>query len=282
MATMSTKFDASDSTDPFASFGAPAATVTACCARFYESAAASFLLGESFHPGGSRLTQMLGEALSLSADDNVLDVAAGRGTSAVHLAKTFGCKVIALDYGAHNAAHTRQLAAEEGVSERVYAVQANGQQLPFDVASFDAIICECAFCTFPDKPRAAVEMRRVLRGDAPRLGISDVTLAQPLPPELDSLAAWVLCIADARSVDEYQSFFQAAGFSQFSIQNHSWALRETVDEVGRKLMAIEVAQKLGGLKLPGGWDIESAKSITRHTRDFVVSGGAGYLLLVAG
>jgi ubiquinone/menaquinone biosynthesis C-methylase UbiE len=29
-------------------------------------------------------------------------------------------------------------------------------------ASFDAVICECAFCTFPDKSAAAREFARVL------------------------------------------------------------------------------------------------------------------------
>jgi hypothetical protein len=28
---------------------------------------------------------------------------------------------------------------------------------------FDAVLCECAFCTFPDKPTAATELARLLR-----------------------------------------------------------------------------------------------------------------------
>ena len=81
---------------------------------------------------------------------------------------------------------------------------------------------------------------------------------------------------------EYQSFFEAAGFSDFVVEDHSWALRETVDEVGRKLFALELAGKLGNFSLPLGWDIEQAKIVTRHAKDFVVGGGAGYHLLIAG
>jgi arsenite methyltransferase len=31
------------------------------------------------------------------------------------------------------------------------------ERLPFADGSFDAVICECAFCTFPDKQAAANE-----------------------------------------------------------------------------------------------------------------------------
>jgi len=37
------------------------------------------------------------------------------------------------------------------------------EQLPLNDAEVDAIICECAFCTFPDKPGAAREFARVLK-----------------------------------------------------------------------------------------------------------------------
>ena len=36
-------------------------TLKQCCAAVYESDAARLLLGESFHPGGTRLTERLGQ-----------------------------------------------------------------------------------------------------------------------------------------------------------------------------------------------------------------------------
>jgi len=70
-----------------------------CCARLYESDIARLLLGESFHPGGLKLTQRLGEILGLGPDSRVLDVASGKGTSAIFLAQRFGCEVVGVDYG---------------------------------------------------------------------------------------------------------------------------------------------------------------------------------------
>ncbi|WP_240686877.1 hypothetical protein [Amycolatopsis suaedae] len=45
-----------------------------------------------------------------------------------------------------------------------------------------------------------------------RVGITDVTVAETgLPPELTTLAAWVACIADARSPRAYTEILAGAG-----------------------------------------------------------------------
>ena len=78
--------------------------VKTCCARVYETEAARLLLGDSFHPGGVQLTARLGELLDLGPSSRVMDVAAGRGTSALFLAERFGCEVVGVDYGAQSVA----------------------------------------------------------------------------------------------------------------------------------------------------------------------------------
>jgi hypothetical protein len=67
------------------------AEVKQCCANLYESDFAKLLLGESFHPGGLKLTERLGQLLQLSPHSRVLDVASGTGISPFALAETFGC-----------------------------------------------------------------------------------------------------------------------------------------------------------------------------------------------
>ena len=73
-----------------------------CCAAIYESDFAHLLLGDSFHPGGLALTAGLGELLEIKPGLRVLDVAAGKGESAIFLAGTFGCEVVGVDFGAEN------------------------------------------------------------------------------------------------------------------------------------------------------------------------------------
>ncbi|MGH7747385.1 MAG: SAM-dependent methyltransferase, partial [Candidatus Dormibacteria bacterium] len=82
--------------------GANAEQVKSCCADVYASEWARLLLGESFHPGGTRLTDRLAHLLQLGPDSRVLDVASGRGVSAVHLATSRGCSVVGVDLSAAN------------------------------------------------------------------------------------------------------------------------------------------------------------------------------------
>src|SRR5262249_24512830 len=75
------------------------AEIKSCCATLYQSDLVGRLLGDSFHPGGEALTIRLGELLQLGPDSSVLDVASGQGTSAILLARRFGCRVLGIDYG---------------------------------------------------------------------------------------------------------------------------------------------------------------------------------------
>src|SRR5260370_20220549 len=147
-----------------------------CCARVYESDLAKILLGDSFHPGGAGLTKRLGKVLGLTAVSRVLDIASGNGTSAQLLAGHFGCEVIGVDYGEHSVEQANAAAAAKALDKRVRFQTGDAERLPFANSCFDAIICECAFCTFPDKSAAAKEFARVLRSGG-SLWISDLPCA---------------------------------------------------------------------------------------------------------
>jgi ubiquinone/menaquinone biosynthesis C-methylase UbiE len=168
-----------------------------CCAAAYDSDAVKLLLGDSLHPGGLALTERLGRMLNLGPQSRVLDVAAGRGTSALTLAARFGCEVIGLDYSWRKVDAAKRDASERGLSRTVRFYCGDAERLPFADGAFDAIVCECALCTFPNKQPAAKEFARVLRPGG-RFGLSDLTRQGTLPSELESFVAWIACIADAQ------------------------------------------------------------------------------------
>jgi len=214
-------------------------TLKQCCARLYESDFAKLLLGESFHPGGAKLTERLGELLGLGARSRVLDIASGTGTSALFLAERFGCEVVGVDYGSHNVEQSNAAATARGLDKRVNFRTGDAERLPFPDVSFDAVICECAFCTFPDKTAAAREFARVLRSGG-GIGLSDLTRGPVLPEELSGLLAWVACIADARPVDTYVRYLCDAGFRVERVEPHDEALLEMVNQVRTKLLGTEI------------------------------------------
>src|SRR5260370_39212224 len=149
-------------------------TLKQCCAKLYESDLAKVLLGDSFHPGGLRLTERLGSLLRLRPESHVLDVASGKGTTALFLAERFGCHVVGIDYSGQNIAAANQLASGKRLSSLVRFQCGDAEGLRFPDKSFDAIICECAYCTFPNKTDAAREFARVLCPGG-RVGLSDLT-----------------------------------------------------------------------------------------------------------
>ncbi len=230
------------------------------------------LLGESFHPGGLRLTRRLGEMLNLRAGMRVLDVASGKGESAIFLAGHFGCEVVGVDFGPENVKMAN--ARANGLSS---FVEGDAERLDFEDASFDAVICECAFCTFPDKQRAAAEFARVLRPGG-RVGLSDLTRTGPLPNELGSLLAWVACIADARPVEEYTAFLTAAGISGIHSEIHDIALIEMVKDIKGRLLGIELAAKLGKLSIES-FDLDQARQVARAALEAIRTKRLGYALI---
>ena len=256
--------------------------IKTCCADLYASDWARLLLGDSLHPGGLALTERLGVLLGLDADSRMLDLAAGRGASALHLARVFGCQVVGVDYSPHNVALAQEAADREGLADRVQFSVGDAECLSgFGDDAFDAVVCECAYCTFPDKAAAAREIARVLRPGG-RFGLSDLTRSGRLPPELQGLLAWVACIADALPVERSITDCQAVGLRVERVEAHDEALAELVRQVRGRLLGAELLVKLQRLELPGALsDLEQAKVLARHAAEAVQAGTLGYSLIIA-
>ena len=252
-------------------------TLKACCVALYESDWATLLLGDSYHPGRLQLTERLGSMLDLQPGHLVLDVASGLGTSAIYLAQRFGCQVVGVDFSRQIVEQANANAAEAGISQSVQFKQGDAERLPFEDGSFDALICECAFCTFPSKAQAASQFARVLRPGG-RIGLSDLTRSRTLPPELDTLMAWVACIADAQPIEEYMSILTVAGFSMDQVEIHDEALAELIHEIRGKLLVAELMANLKRLDIPEWIEFDEAGRLAKITAETVNQGKLGYAL----
>jgi arsenite methyltransferase len=255
-----------------------AAEVKTCCAALYETDTARLLLGDSFHPGGLGLTERLGELLELSPDQRVLDVASGAGASAVFLAQRFGCEVVGLDYSSELVGQARHRAQEAGVEHLVRFEHGDSERLPFQDGAFDALVCECSFCTFPDKHSAADEFARVLKPGG-QVGLSDITLNGRLPPELTGLLAQIICIADALPLDRYEALLEGAGFRVDRVEPHPEVLRSTVNDIQAKLFGAQLIFKVKRIELPG-IDLRQAMRVAASAAQTIEGGTLGYGLLV--
>jgi SAM-dependent methyltransferase len=258
---------------------ASAETLKSCCAAAYESDFARMLLGDSFHPGGLDLTRRLGELLGLRPGLRLLDMASGKGESAVCLAKEFGCEVVGIDFSGRNVEQATARAAEADLSHLVTFVEGDAERPSFTDESFDRVICECAFCTFPNKPAAAREMSRVLRRDG-RMGISDLTRRGPLPADLDGLISWVSCIADALPISAYNAALEAASLHVTLVEAHDNSLLQMTRDVQSRLLGLELLSGLNQLQLPGV-NLSQAKQFARSAMSAVQDGTLGYAVIIA-
>ncbi|GAA4656945.1 hypothetical protein GCM10023347_03890 [Streptomyces chumphonensis] len=257
----------------------PRDDVKACCAAAYSSDVVTLLLGDSYHPGGTALTRRLADALALRPDDGVLDVASGRGTTALLLAETYGVRVDGVDYSPANTALARGTAEAAGHADRVSFTTGDAERLPYPDGDFTALVCECALCTFPDKCRAAAEFARVLRPGG-RVGITDVTAdTDRLPAELTGLAARIACVADALPLAGYVDLLSAAGLRTLRTEPHDAALLRMIDQIEARLNLARMTapDRLAAADI----DLAAAPTVLAAARSAVADGVLGYALLIA-
>lgn len=255
------------------------ANVKQCCAAFYGSDLARLLLGESFHPGGVALTDRLAQFTQLNRDSQVLDVAAGRGTSAFHLAQTVGCEIVGVDLSESNVKLATEESVKRSVADRVTFRIGDTEELPFEADTFDAVLCECAYCTFTDKAKAAAEFSRVLKPGG-QLGLSDLTRTGGPIPELDGILPWIACVGDAQPVETYLTALRSADFEILRVEDQSQSLIDLVRQIQGRLLGAEIATALKKFNAPE-INFSDAKHFIHAALAAVDTRKLGYAIIIA-
>jgi arsenite methyltransferase len=251
----------------------------ACCAAIYEHPLVRWLLGGELHPGGEATTRRALELLEVGPRDRLLDVACGTGESALLAARELGCEAVGVEYGEGAVRAAAAAAVSERLAGRVSFRRGDAERLPFGADEFDAVLCECSLCTFPDKARAAAEMRRVLRPGG-RLALCDVVVdRRRLPAELDGALATIACIGEALSREGYEELLAGAGLRPTAYESRDGdaaALAERVHDRlrGARLLGLGAQD---GLPLSVGQAIE----VVGRARSAIAEGALGYAIFVA-
>ncbi len=104
--------------------------------------------------------EQLCEALDIRAGQKVLDVAAGNGNASLAAARRW-CDVTATDYVPALLGRARERAAADRL--QIEFREADAEALPFQDASFDAVVSTFGVMFTPDQDKAAAELIRVCR-----------------------------------------------------------------------------------------------------------------------
>ena len=180
--------------------------------------------GDIIHPGEIDLTERLAEVTRVERGCRVLDVASGKGESALFLSRKYGCHVIGVDLSYKMVNYARTKAASEGVQDKVFFLVSEAEALPFLEHSFDVILCECSFSLFTDKGRVAREFWRVLRRGG-RVGIADFYIREK-SEDVEMQWFFFPCINGAEKKKDYLRILSTAGFGDLFFEDHSNKLKE--------------------------------------------------------
>jgi cyclopropane fatty-acyl-phospholipid synthase-like methyltransferase len=253
--------------------------VGACCSIIYSHPLATWLIGGSFHPGGLALTDELAELTELSAGKRLLDAGCGRGASTIHLAESTGCDAVGLTLESDGVKRGNTLAEAKGLSKQVRFVQDDILHVDTAMGEFDVVLMECVLSTLEQKPESLRQLFRMTKPGG-YIALTDVTISEELPVELQGSIGAALCMADARDLDEYMSLVEDAGFKVKEYRSAKEAVQELIKKIGTRLMIADAAIGLGSLDVDRSL-IAGARDTLKLASKLVDEGTLGYGLVVA-
>jgi arsenite methyltransferase len=245
-------------------------------AKFYEDSFFEMVLKDVLHPGGLELTERLANFADINESSSVLDIASGKGTSAIFLAKNFNCNIVGVDLSkgivkkAIDLAHTNMFSGRDKISFKV----SDAEELPFRTGAFDAVISECALCLFPNKKSALTEMFRVLK-DGGKIALSDVTLKNT-NRELSNKLLFFGCLTGAESLVVLQKMIEDIGFVDVSAIDSSQVVVELYKSIKRRSSLLKHLLKIVGNSKNGDVNVKNLVEFGKTAEQLILEGKLGY------
>jgi len=164
-----------------------------------------------FHGRGVEATEELAAALSVRAEDHLLDIGSGIGGPARFMARRFGCRVTGIDITAEFCDVARHLNGLLDLEDRVRVEQGDALAMPFADAGFDGAYSMNVSMNIADKPAFYREIHRVLKPGA-WLMLSEI--AQGQRGDVDFPMPWAQSASASFLATPEETFasLDAAGF----------------------------------------------------------------------
>ena len=160
---------------------------------------------------------------ALAPGERVLDLGSGSGTDVFCAALQVGPsgRVVGVDFTDEQIDKATRLRDRDGFAQTEF-VEGSIDDLPFEAASFDAVISNGVINLSPVKHRVFSEAARVLRPGG-RLGIADIVSGRPLKERTRrNVELWAACIAGAIPRNSYVITLEAAGFRVGEVRTNDY------------------------------------------------------------
>jgi ubiquinone/menaquinone biosynthesis C-methylase UbiE len=171
------------------------------------------------HPGGFEATNELATRCDFDEGKKIIDIACGKGTTSIYLAKRFGCKVIGIDFSERLIGEAKHLAKKSKVENLVSFQVADALGLPFHEGEFDGAISQAMLVLVDDKKKAIKETMRVLK-EGGRAGWVELSWKkEPTKEFLDKVSNEICayCMTNVEIYDGWKALFSEAGFNKIEV-----------------------------------------------------------------
>ena len=192
---------------------------------------------EPIVPASHRNDETLASMLE-GVDKNtvVLDIGAGYGGAARHLARTRGCRVICVNISETQNRLNRELNKKAGLEDRIEVLYGDFEAIPADDDSIDVVWSQDAILHSGNRPRVLDEVKRVLKSGGQFI-FTDPMQADDCPegvlqPILDRIHLETL-----GSFGFYDRELKARGFEKLDVREMTHQLRRHYWRVGEELKA---------------------------------------------
>lgn len=172
------------------------------------------------HPGGLKATRSLIDSLGVTRESKVIDIACGKGSSAVFLAENYGCDVVGIDLSEDLVQEAKETARRKGLAARVTFQVGNAMELPFPDNSFDAALSQAMLVLVEDKVKTIKEAQRVVK-EGGRAGWLEVSWKEEIDKEFLDKVSNVLCaycMTNVSTYDGWSRIFRDAGVSNLLVK----------------------------------------------------------------
>ena len=192
---------------------------------------------EPIVPASHRNDETLASMLE-GVDKNtvVLDIGAGYGGAARHLARTRGCRVICVNISETQNRLNRELNRKVGLEDRIEVLYGDFEAIPVDDGSIDVVWSQDAILHSGNRPRVLDEVKRVLKSGGQFIFTdpmqSDDCPEGVLQPILDRIHLETL-----GSFGFYDRELKVRGFEKLDVREMTHQLRRHYWRVGEELKA---------------------------------------------
>jgi ubiquinone/menaquinone biosynthesis C-methylase UbiE len=167
------------------------------------------------HPGGFASTKRLMQNIKLDKDKKVLDIACGKGTTSILIAKKFGCRVVGIDISPVLIEDAKELTKRNKVDKLIDFQVADATHLPFNDNEFDSSIAQAMLVLIDDKESVIREALRVIKPSGIAGWIELTWQQNPTEVFMKQVSEVICayCMLNVKMLDGWKNLFLQSGAS---------------------------------------------------------------------